>query len=43
MKKRNPIAKELRTDKYRMRVVSCKKIYNRAKEQAKFSKNVYEY
>jgi hypothetical protein len=27
--KRNPVAKDLRTPKYRMRVVDSKKIYNR--------------
>jgi hypothetical protein len=32
MAKRNPIAKDLRTPKYRMRVVESKKIYSRKKE-----------
>jgi len=34
--KRNLIAKDLRTPKYRMRVVPLVKMYNRKKEVAKF-------
>jgi hypothetical protein len=34
--KRNLIAKDLRTPKYRMRVVPLAKMYNRKKEVAKF-------
>ena len=37
-KKLNPIAKDLGTPKYRMRVVKNKKIYNRKKK--KFSKKL---
>ena len=29
LSKRNPVAKDLRTPKYRMRIVESKKIYNR--------------
>jgi hypothetical protein len=29
IQRRNPVAKDLRTPKYRMRVVETKKIYNR--------------
>jgi hypothetical protein len=31
IQRRNPVAKDLRTPKYRMRVVAAKKIYNRNK------------
>ncbi len=31
MNKRNPIAKDLRTPKYRPRMINSKKIYNRKK------------
>jgi hypothetical protein len=31
IQRRNPVAKDLRTPKYRMRVVVTKKIYNRNK------------
>jgi hypothetical protein len=31
IQRRNPVAKDLRTPKYRMRVVATKKIYNRSK------------
>lgn len=34
-KRRNSVAKDLRTPKYRMRVVSPAKIYNRKKEERK--------
>ena len=33
MKPRNPVAKDLRTPKYRMRVVALAKAYNRKKEK----------
>jgi hypothetical protein len=39
-KPRNLIAKDLRTPKYRMRVVKCVKLYDRKKEQAKFHKDI---
>jgi hypothetical protein len=39
-KPRNPIAKDLRTPKYRMRVVSLEKAYNRKKEQQKLIKEI---
>jgi len=39
-KPRNLIAKDLRTPKYRMRVVKCVKLYDRKKEQVKFHKEV---
>ncbi len=39
-KPRNLIAKDLRTPKYRMRVVKCVKLYDRKKEQVKFYKEV---
>lgn len=35
MKPRNSVAKDLRTPKYRMRVVPLVKIYNRKKEEQK--------
>ena len=38
MKKKNLIAKDLRTPKYRMRVVKNKKVYSRKKK--KFSKKL---
>jgi hypothetical protein len=40
-KPRNLIAKDLRTPKYRLRVVSSKKEYNRQAEKALFKKEVY--
>lgn len=43
IKKRNPVARDLLTDKYHMRVVAPKKIYNRAKEQSKMKKEIYGY
>lgn len=39
-KPRNLIAKDLRTPKYRMRVVKCVKLYDRKKEQSKFHKDI---
>jgi hypothetical protein len=39
-KPRNPIAKDLRTPKYRMRVVYLEKAYNRKKEQQKLIKEI---
>lgn len=40
---RNYVAKDLRTPKYRMRVVSTDLVYNRKKEKQKFQKEfVYE-
>ena len=44
MKVRNFIAKDLKTPKYRMRVVPLCKVYNRKKETERFKhemKNVY--
>ena len=38
MKPRNLVAKDLRTPKYRMRVVALVKVYNRKKEKIKFIK-----
>jgi hypothetical protein len=41
MKKiRNPIAKDLRTPKYEMRVVALKKLYNRNKDKSKILKEL---
>ena len=42
LKPRNLVAKDLRTPKYRMRVVSLAKAYNRKKEQAKLKKELHE-
>jgi len=42
MKPRDLVAKDLRTPKYRMRVVALAKAYNRKKEEAKFKKELYE-
>lgn len=39
-KSRNFVAKDLRTPKYRMRVVSGEKVYNRQKEKEKFKKEM---
>lgn len=39
-KTRNFVAKDLRTPKYRMRVVSGEKVYNRQKEKEKFKKEL---
>lgn len=41
-KPRNLVAKDLRTPKYRMRVVALAKAYNRKKEVAKFKKELNE-
>jgi hypothetical protein len=41
IKPRNLIAKDLRSPKYRMRVVSSKKIYNRQQEEQKHRKEIY--
>jgi hypothetical protein len=41
IKPRNLIAKDLRSPKYRMRVVSSKKIYNRKREEQKYRKEFY--
>ncbi len=38
MKPRNSVAKDLRTPKYRMRVVPLVKIYNRKKEEQRMRK-----
>ena len=40
MKKRNPIARSLRTPKYRKRIVRLKKIYNRKKQKPQIEKEV---
>lgn len=37
-KPRNLVAKDLRTPKYRMRVVPLAKLYNRKKENEKFNR-----
>jgi hypothetical protein len=42
MKPRNLVAKDLRTPKYRMRVVALAKAYNRKKEESKFKKELHE-
>ena len=42
LKPRNLVAKDLRTPKYRMRVVALAKAYNRKREQAKFKKDLHE-
>lgn len=42
MKPRNLVAKDLRTPKYRMRVVALAVAYNRKKEEAKFKKELHE-
>lgn len=39
-KSRNFVAKDLRTPKYRMRVVSGEKVYNRQKEKEKFKRDL---
>lgn len=41
LKRRNFVAKDLRTPKYRMRVVSSKKLYNRKEEEQKLRKELY--
>lgn len=40
MKPKNLVAKDLRTPKYRMRVVALAKLYNRKKEEQKFRKEI---
>ena len=40
-KPRNPIAKDLRTPKYRMRVVNSKKLYNRSSEKRQAYENQF--
>jgi hypothetical protein len=40
MKPKNLVAKDLRTPKYRMRVVPLVKVYNRKKEDYKMRKEV---
>ncbi len=40
MKPRNSVAKDLRTPKYRMRVVPLVKIYNRKKEEQKMRREI---
>jgi hypothetical protein len=40
MKPRNLVAKDLRTPKYRMRVVTLAKLYNRKKEEQKMRREV---
>lgn len=40
IKRRNPIAQDLRTSKYRMRVVTSKKLYNRAKQKQNSFKEI---
>jgi len=42
MKPRNLVAKDLRTPKYRMRVVALAIAYNRKKEEAKLKKELRE-
>jgi hypothetical protein len=42
IKQRNPVAKDLGSDKYRMRVVPKIKMYNRAKEENSFRKGLNE-
>ena len=42
IKRRNPIAHDLGSDKYRMRVVPKIKMYNRAKEENSFRKGLNE-
>lgn len=39
-KPRNFVAKDLRTPKYRMRVASGEKVYNRQKEKEKFKREL---
>lgn len=39
---RNPVAKDLRTPKYRQRSESPKKRYNRKLEKRMFQKEIYE-
>jgi hypothetical protein len=40
LNKRNAVAKDLRTPKYKMRVVPLAKLYNRKKENAKLLKEL---
>jgi hypothetical protein len=40
MKPRNSVAKDLRTPKYRMRVVALAKIYNRKREEQKLRREI---
>jgi hypothetical protein len=40
LNKRNAVAKDLRTPKYKMRVVPLVKLYNRKKENAKLLKEL---
>lgn len=40
MKPRNLVAKDLRTPKYRMRVVALAKLYNRKKEEQKMRREI---
>lgn len=40
IRKRDYVAKDLRTAKYKMRVVPCSKQYNRKKEKNKFLKEL---
>lgn len=40
MRNRDYVAKDLRTPKYKMRVVPLAKIYNRKKEQKRFMKEL---
>ena len=40
MKPRNLVAKDLRTPKYRMRVVALAKLYNRKKEEQKMRSEI---
>ncbi len=37
----NPVAKDLHTDKYHMRVVASKKQYNRSSEKKKLQKELF--
>jgi hypothetical protein len=41
IQRRNPVAKDLRTPKYRMRVVATKKIYNRNKVKSNDQRQFY--
>jgi hypothetical protein len=41
VKRRNPVAKDLRSPKYRMRVVNSKKQYNRQTEKSSTKRELY--
>lgn len=42
VKKRNPVTQDLHTDKYHMRVVAPKKVYNRSRNKRATRKEYFE-